>query len=182
MAPEAYPEREPQTSCEVVDNSGVQAFRAVILAAYPDTGDGGIVRDSGTGGASDHKEGRAWDWMLDASDPADEVAADEVLDWLLATDDAGHEQAIARRVGVLYVIWDGRIWSASRADAGWRPYGGASPHTDHVHVSFTSAGAAGVTSFFHPVWEPVLGRDFPTTVPSEDVLAAGLSVGPSGAA
>jgi hypothetical protein len=170
--PEAYPAREPQTSCDVVDHHGVEVLRDVILAGYPDTGDGGIVRDCGAGGSSEHKEGRAWDWMLDANDPADAAAADDVLSWLLATDEAGEPHALARRLGLLYVIWDGEIWSASRAGEGWRPYDGASPHTDHVHLSFSTAGAGGETSFFETdVWDPRVGEPYPATVPAATPLA-----------
>lgn len=34
-----------------------------------------------------------------------------------------------------YVIWNRQIWSVARASEGWRPYGGANPHTKHMHVS-----------------------------------------------
>jgi hypothetical protein len=174
--PEPYPGHEPQTSCEVVDHVGIERFRDVVLAAHPDTGDGGIVRDCHAGGTSEHKEGRAWDWMLDAHQPQDAAAADEVLTWLLAEDADGTPHALARRLGVLYVIWDGRIWSAARADQGWQPYTGASPHTDHVHLSFSSAGARGETSFFADVWDPAVGAEYPATMPAEDdVLALGVT-------
>jgi hypothetical protein len=171
-APEPYPDREPQTTCEVVDHVGVDRFRDVVLAAFPWTGDGGIVRDCHTGGASEHKEGRAWDWMLDAHDPDDAAAADEMLGWLLAEDADGAPHAVARRLGVLYVIWDGRIWSAARPEQGWQPYTGASPHTDHVHLSFSSEGARGETSFFADVWDPEVGAEYPATVPVEDDVLA----------
>jgi hypothetical protein len=168
VPPEPYPDREPQTSCEVVDHAGVERFRDVVLAAFPWTGDGGIVRDCHTGGDSEHKEGRAWDWMLDAHDPDDAAAAAEMLDWLLAEDADGTPHAMARRLGVLYVIWDGRIWSAARPEQGWQPYTGASPHTDHVHLSFSAAGARGETSFFADVWDPEVGVEYPATVPVDD--------------
>ncbi|MEX1178242.1 MAG: hypothetical protein WEB09_07245 [Nitriliruptor sp.] len=174
-APEAYAGHEPQVVCDPAERVGVTTFRDVVLAAYPDTTDGGISRDCSVGGASEHKEGRAWDWMLDANDPDDAAAADEMLDWLLATDETGEPHAIARRAGVLYVIWDGQIWQAARPEAGWQPYTGASPHTDHVHISFSSAGADGTTSFFDDLWDPAVGTDYPATVSHGDVEAAGLS-------
>jgi hypothetical protein len=43
------------------------------------------------------------------------------------------------------VIWNREIWSASQG--GPRPYGGASPHTNHIHVFFTEAHADE-----EPVW------------------------------
>lgn len=42
----------------------------------------------------------------------------------------------AEQHGISYVIWNRRIWSADRADEGWRTYNGSNPHIDHVHVSF----------------------------------------------
>jgi hypothetical protein len=48
----------------------------------------------------------------------------------------------------MYAIYDRRIWSIYSADEGWRADTGASPHTDHVHLSFGWAGACGATSFW----------------------------------
>jgi hypothetical protein len=55
---------------------------------------------------------------------------------------------MARRLGVMYIIWNGRIWGSYRAAEGWRSYGGANPHTDHVHFSFSRAGALKQTSYW----------------------------------
>jgi hypothetical protein len=157
---EPYAPRTPQRHCDPTAQAGVERFRELVLATYPDSGDGGITRACAIGGRSDHKEGRAWDWMLDARDPADAAAAQEVLDWLLAADEAGRPHAMARRLGITYLIWDGRIWSSSQPGA-WRGYRGPHPHDDHVHVSFGHAGAAGETSFFADVWEPTVGAAYP---------------------
>ena len=46
------------------------------------------------------------------------------------------------------MIWNHKIWGAYSASAGWRKYTGANPHTDHVHISFTWAGARKKTSFW----------------------------------
>lgn len=40
-----------------------------------------------------------------------------------------------RRYGVDYVIYHRRIWNPE-ISPNWRTYNGASPHIDHVHVSF----------------------------------------------
>jgi hypothetical protein len=157
---EPYAPRTRQEVCDPTAQAGVEDFRDLVLATYPDSRDGGITRACSIGGRSDHKEGRAWDWMLDARDPEDAAAAHEVLEWLLATDEAGADHAIARRLGITYVIWDGRIWSSSRPGS-WRGYRGPHPHDDHVHFSFGHAGAAGDTSFFDDVWEPEVGAPYP---------------------
>ncbi len=68
--------------------------------------------------------------------------------WLFATDRYGNTRAMARRLGLMYVIWNHKIWSASKPGAGWRPYTGPNPHTDHMHFSFSVLGAQGKTSFW----------------------------------
>jgi peptidoglycan hydrolase-like protein with peptidoglycan-binding domain len=54
----------------------------------------------------------------------------------------------ARRLGVMYVIFDGRIWSSYRAGDGWRAYTGGESHADHIHISMSWAGAAKRTSWW----------------------------------
>ncbi|MCK5799980.1 MAG: hypothetical protein KAI47_22475, partial [Deltaproteobacteria bacterium] len=135
---------DPQTTCDPVAKPGVIAFRDLVLATYPCTGDSGIERACSVGGTSEHKEGRAWDWKVTVGNPA----ADDFLDWLLATDAQGHKYAMLRRLGVMYMVWNKRIWGAYRPNDGWRTYTGASPHTDHVHFSFSWDGAKKKTSFW----------------------------------
>jgi hypothetical protein len=152
---EGYSRYQAQTECVHKEQPGVAAFRDLVLAEHPGR-DGGIVRACGIGGRSEHKEGRAWDWMVNVRDADERAAADEVVAWLLVTDEHGNEHANARRLGIMYVIWDRQIWSATRADEGWRPYRGPDPHTDHVHVSFNRPGARGETSFWQPAGSRVL--------------------------
>jgi hypothetical protein len=99
-------------------------------------------------GVSEHKEGRAFDWGVHADDPTELAAAEAVLAWMLGPDDTGQPYAIARRLGLMYVIWDGRIWSSFLAEEGWRPYVGRSPHRDHIHFSFDWNGALAQSSFW----------------------------------
>jgi hypothetical protein len=140
-----YPTHTRPTECFDVEQPGVVAFRTLLQQRYGANG-GGIKRACGQGGASDHKEGRAYDWMLDANNPADRARADEVLGWLLATDRHGNSHAMVRRLGITYIIWNREIWSVWNRS--WQPYTGASPHTDHIHFSFGWEGARGQTSFF----------------------------------
>jgi hypothetical protein len=145
---EDYSRYEGQTQCLNVEQPGVQAFRDLVMRAYPNTGRGGILRNCTVGGRSEHKEGRAWDWMVNANVAHERAAADQVLAWLLATDEHGNEHALARRFGIMYIIWNRQVWSAYRPHQGWQPYTGAHPHTDHVHFSFSWAGARRETSGF----------------------------------
>jgi hypothetical protein len=135
------------TECSNTEQPGVRDFRAILQQHYGANG-GGILRTCSSASSSAHHSGRAYDWMLDAGRAADRAKADEVLGWLLATDEHGNRHAMARRFGVMYIIWDRHIWHAWDADAGWKPYNGWSPHTDHIHFSFSWAGARRETSFW----------------------------------
>src|SRR5688500_8696439 len=99
--PEGYAAYDGQSTCDPTAKPGVLDFRNLILDAYPNTGDSGIIRDCGTGGQSEHKEGRAWDWAVSAASQAG--TADNLLDWLLVTRD-GHRHALLRRFGIMYII------------------------------------------------------------------------------
>ena len=170
---EAFAPYQGPTACDPVARPGVVAFRTLVLAAYPGTGDAGIVRACTVGGASEHKEGRAWDWRVSASNPAHVAQVDDLMQWLLAPDELGNHAAMARRMGVMYVIWDSRIWKSYQASRGWQPYSGANPHTDHVHLSFSWAGALAATSYWSGTVAPVMQRPVPppTTTLSETATA-----------
>jgi hypothetical protein len=76
------------------------------------------------------------------------AAARRVLTWLLSTDLYGRRYAMARRFGVMYIIYNRKIWASYRASEGWRRYVGTSEHTDHMHLSFSLAGAYMRTSYW----------------------------------
>ncbi len=141
----------PQVSCDFREKPGVRAFADLILRTYPNTSSAGIVGRCLSGGTSEHKEGRAWDWWTSVEDPTDVAQVNALLGWLFATDAAGNTFAMARRLGIMYVIWNSRIWGAYRAPDGWQPYscsGTTGCHRDHVHFSFGWAGAWQHTSYW----------------------------------
>jgi hypothetical protein len=144
-----YAPYQGQTHCTSEEQPGVVRFRDLVRATYPGVNAGGILRGCEVGGRSEHKEGRAWDWTARADVPAQAEQVSDLLSWLLATDEFGHPHAMARRLGVMYVIWDGRWWASWDAAKGWQPYTGSSPHTDHVHVSFSWDGALERTSWWN---------------------------------
>lgn len=74
---------------------------------------------AGTHTLSDHALGLALDFMGAKQNLAD------------------YARAHAAELNITYVIYNRRIWSVARNSEGWRPYSGVSPHTDHVHISFT---------------------------------------------
>jgi hypothetical protein len=141
---DAYASYVGQTKCDPTAKPGAVAFMNLVLATYPCTGSSGITRACNVGGTSEHKEGRAWDWKIQYPHPA----ADTFLGWLLATDKHGNKHAMARRLGVMYMVWNNKIWSSYKASQGWRPYTGSNPHTDHVHFSFSWDGANKKTTFW----------------------------------
>jgi len=174
---EAFAPFQGQTACEAVARPGVTAFRDLVIAAYPATRNGGIVRTCSVRGASEHKEGRAWDWMVNAANPSDAAAVQDLLDWLMATDEYGNSAAMARRLGVMYVIWNSQIWKSYQADRGWQPYRGASAHTDHVHISFSWAGALRLTSYWTGQVSPTVQSPIVVATPSP-TASAGTSLPP----
>ncbi|QQC89661.1 hypothetical protein [Streptomyces alfalfae] len=159
-----YAPYEPQRGCDPEAKPGLVGFRDLVLAAYPGTTSMGISRACGSGGQSEHKEGRAWDWGVNVQ--GQEHLADDLIGWLHATDRHGNPHALARRFGIMYMIWNRRIWMANRPDAGWQPYRGANPHTNHIHFSFSWAGARKETSW----WKG------PVTPDRRQRLAVGMSV------
>lgn len=142
-----YAEYDGETRCDPTAKPGVVAFRDLVVAAYPQNPDGGISRPCSQA-TSEHEEGRALDWTVDAYDDAERERAEELLRWLLATDEYGNEHARLRRLGIMYVIFDSQVFKAYRAEEGWQPYIGYSPHTDHVHFSFSVDGAQQRTSWW----------------------------------
>jgi hypothetical protein len=111
---------------------------AILRARFPWVHDIGTVRRdqgvlSSTRGRerSLHAVGRAADVMVPQLAGPHGLA---LANWLVEN---------AQALGVQLVIWDHSVWQGSR-DAAHRltPYGGANPHTDHVHVELTAAPGA----------------------------------------
>jgi hypothetical protein len=151
---------QPAAKCPVgaklsTDKPGPVDFRNLLLATYG-TNVGGLTVFNGItrpcdGTVSEHSEGRALDWGMDYRNPAMRADGQAVLNWLFATDKYGNQHAMARRLGIMYVIWNHKIYGS------WNNYApaayscGTDPtacHVDHIHFSFDWAGARAQTSFF----------------------------------
>ena len=158
---EGYAAYEPQRTCDPTAKVGTKSLAGALLRDYAGSRNLGIVRGCAVGGRSEHKEGRAFDWGVNITNPHEKAAAQAFIGALMATDAAGNRHALARRMGVMYLIFDRQIWSAYRASEGWRPYSGSSPHRDHVHLSLSWAGALGRTSF----WSGTVPPDLPVASP-----------------
>ncbi|WP_068403114.1 peptidoglycan-binding domain-containing protein [Kribbia dieselivorans] len=137
---------DPQTTCDPDPKPGVVAM-ARLLAEHYDEWNYGISRHCNAG-VTEHSEGRALDWMLSAYDPRERAIADSVVEWLTKPDSQGRPGAMAARFGIMYIIWNNKMWRAYAPERGWAPYSGVSPHTDHIHFSYSWDGAYGRTSWW----------------------------------
>ena len=153
---EDMPSYQPQTFCDPVAKPGVAAFGALLTATYPDTTVVDIARSCASdSGSSEHKDGRALDWGANYKNPQQMAEVQEVFSWLFAPDAAGNPNAMLRRLGIMYVIWNKQIWGSWSQS--WQPYscsGVTACHQDHVHFSFDWAGARKRTSFWTGVVAP----------------------------
>ncbi len=138
----------PQASCDPRWRKGIEQFRDLVIKTYPATSDWGSLRNCTDDGISEHLDGRAWDWHADVNDPKAFAAATDLINWLMAKGPDGQQAYWARRLGIMYIGYNRRIWGAYRAADGWRKLNNSNPHTDHVHFSFSWAGAFGKTSFW----------------------------------
>jgi len=159
---EDYASHVDPERCRPKDKPGVEAFADLLLDAYPDSTWFGIGRACDGEATSDHHEGRALDWGRDAHDRSERADVRNLLDWLFATDRHGNTDALARRLGIVYVIWNRRMWGSWSGE--WSVYcvkkpSGCrdpdsrallNPHTDHVHISFAWDGARMKTTFWDP--------------------------------
>lgn len=180
---EPYPRYEPETECDPVAKPGAVDLAAIIKATYGSSEVTNISRGCTGTGSSGHHSGRAIDWMTDAQVPAEKQKADAFVAWLLAPDEHGNRQAMARRLGINYVVWNSRKFYLFDAEAGWTEYsdclrvrtGPADDnycHRNHVHVSMQWAGARRQTSWW-------TGGNGLTVLPQVDDLGA-VSTEPDG--
>jgi len=125
--------------CAPVDKPGIEAFGTLIGQHYsrPAYSTSRACIDQ----KSDHYDGRALDWTLDANNPADRRIGDAAVTWLTANDGE-----MAKRFGIQSIIWNAHSWRPGAG--GWQGYAGQSAHTDHVHFSFTWDGAMMRTSWW----------------------------------
>lgn len=148
---DAVPGYLDNTVCDPVERPGVTAFANLIGQHYELTHYTTARNACAT--KSLHHEGRALDWTLDAYDPMQRRIGDDLVVWLTENDGE-----MAARFGISQIIWNHRVWNAWTPDQ-WFEYVGVSPHSDHIHFSFSWDGAQMRTSWWTgvPVIEPDLG-------------------------
>jgi hypothetical protein len=154
---EDYASYDPSTKCHEKPRPGTVKLSHWIVKRYGG-GHGGLGRDCRRRPTSEHEAGRAFDWSLDARSKRDRQRAKAFKQHLFATDRLGNTDAVARRMGVMYLIWDDHMYAAWN---GFRPepyLSSSCPsrkkcsrtlrHRDHLHLSLSKAGARGATSWF----------------------------------
>ena len=155
---EDYARYQPQTTCRRAAQPGTLELARWLERRF----DGGrahtSVRACRSGGASEHKDGRAIDWTLNASKKADRKIAKAFLKAIFATDEQGNTHALARRMGIMYVIWNDKMYSAwdqfqregylSSSCRSKKRCSKTLRHRDHVHISLSMKGAKGKTSWY----------------------------------
>jgi len=152
-----YASYEPQKDCRKKPMKGTKQLGAWIDATFAG-GDAAVyVRACNSGGTSEHKDGRAIDWMMDAQKRADRLEVRRFLSMLFATDTDGEPHALARRMGVMYIIWNDHIYRGygEFAKGDYRPCAKPSNcsktarHRDHVHISLSKAGGRAATTWYN---------------------------------
>ena len=156
---DGFAEYDGQSLCSPTPKPGARKLAALLVRTYGPASIG-ISRACAQGGTSEHKEGRALDWMLSVRVPAQRAKVQAFLTWLLATDANGNRAAMARRLGIMYIGWNNRMWRAY-GTPGWGDLKGCSTtpamkassydttcHRNHIHLSLSWDGAAGLTSFW----------------------------------
>ena len=155
---DAYPTWQRESTCSPTEKPGARFLRRLLLATYGPVGSN-IVRAC-TRSDSGHEEGRALDWMTNVRVPEQKAMADAFIAWLQAPDEFGNPAAMARRLGISYVIWNNQTWRAYDPARGWTDYNGCRAkkkakraldntcHRSHVHISFTWDGALKRTSYY----------------------------------
>jgi hypothetical protein len=156
MPLEPYAGYQPQSTCRRTPKPGVLLLADWLVARGG--GYGPISRSCAGSSTSEHKESRAFDWLLDARSDTDQALAAALLDELFAPDDTGQPHALARRMGIMYIIWDDTMYASYDGfvakrylSSGCRTRRTCSPtlrHRDHMHISLTRQGAKGTTSWY----------------------------------
>jgi hypothetical protein len=155
-APEDYASYQPEDACRDRPRPGTKALATWINKSF---GGGTAVAslrrcDRST---SEHQDGRAIDWSMDATRKADRREVRRFLEALFVADEDGEEHALARRMGIMYLIWNDGMYSSYTSGGadhfGRRDYGcgcgsKTARHRDHVHISLGLRGGRGLTSWY----------------------------------
>ena len=142
--------------CDYVWRKGIKGFGNMVAAANGYVYQG--PRQCTGAPTSQHHAGRALDIMIDHREPDEQLDGRALMVYLFANDAEN-----LRRLGVVEIIWGGRIWTTARDSESnvthrlksWRVFNNCSPgdpptycHYDHIHVTMSVAGASKRTTFW----------------------------------
>jgi len=95
---------------------------------------------------------------MDATRRRDRGEVDRFLARLFASDRDGNAHALARRMGIMYVIWNDHLYASyntfvqrdyrSSSCPRLRSCSATLRHRNHVHISLSKAGGRGDTSWY----------------------------------
>ncbi len=151
-----------ENTCDPVAKPGALDVQALIHKTYGPSPSSYIERACSGTGTSGHHSGRAIDWMTNSRIAEQAESGDAFVGWLLATDKYGNQHAMARRLGMQYVIWKSRTFALYAPERGWTEYSDCvrvrtGPehdnicHRNHVHMSLNLDGAHRKTSWWTTV-------------------------------
>jgi hypothetical protein len=149
---------EKQTVCDPTPRPGTSALADLLVRSY---GPATIyIPRACSSSTSEHFDGRALDWMRSVRIPEQKAMVDDLLAWLLAPAADGTPHEMARRLGIMYIIWNNQMIRMYDPGRGWTDYRNCldpanagtsldtSCHRNHVHLSLSWDGAAGITSWW----------------------------------
>jgi hypothetical protein len=176
-----FAQYEVENTCSPTAKPGALFVQALLKKTYGSAISSNIVRAC-TSADSGHEEGRALDWMVSYKNDAQRAMAKAFLGWLQATDSHGNADAMVRRLGIQYIIWNNRMWRAYDPSRGWSEYSNClstawagssydtTCHRNHIHLSFSWDGAYERTSFYSGY---VACPSFPTPAAAPALPTAG---------
>jgi hypothetical protein len=146
---EGYSDYWPQTKCRDSPQAGTLGVVQILRDTWPQYARFSLMRGCDVGPTSEHKEGRAIDWMVSVHNDKERDAAEDFIEYLTAKDVDGKKNAHLRRLGIMYIIWNKKMLRSYDIKEGWEKYEGPNPHTTHMHISLSPAGARKDTSFWN---------------------------------
>lgn len=155
VALDAHLGYQPQSTCSPSAKPGTTALLKLLIATWGGSSSG-ISRSCGVVGRSEHKEGRALDWRMSVKSASQRKRVSQALAWMTA-----NNGEVAYRLGIMYIIWNQKIWSTYYPELGWRKMENrgswTANHKDHVHISLSWDGAMKRTSWWTgvPVTNPL---------------------------
>lgn len=146
---------EGQVLCDPTPKEGAKQLAAALRRTYGNIWTN-IPRDCNVSwdrGVSEHKDGRAVDWGVHVRKGSGKTG-DAFAEWVTANDGE-----MARRMGIMYIIWDSAMWRLYDMDRGWAEYSNCQSvrtgsahdticHRDHMHISMTWHGAGAWSSWY----------------------------------